>query len=1131
MGKTQLLILLLLFSIKLFGVPAINASDAQDGAAVVNSVTSSVLSKGRWLKISTSNEGIYKIKFNTLEEWGFSNPEKVTLYGNGGYMLPKMNAASFDTDLTQNAVWQGKDGDNDDCLFFYSTGTVQWTFDRDLKSFTHKTNDYSDEAFYYLSDQGDQKLVANPSDESLVVTDEVSSYAAYQLYEKDLVNLIESGRDWYGDTYQAGRSLNYSFPIANLVSGSSINICVKVAGRASASSAFSITWNGVPISTVGFTGVDTGSKLTEYARAGESRFNVSNSLPTSVLKLTYDSPSSSATGWMDYIELNYNRELNLDDSELMFRNPESVGEGRVSRYHLENISGKIKVWDVTDYSNPEQMDVTVSGSAGSFIAGSSELREFVAFDPTGDIPEPIKVDEIPNQDLHQLVIPEMLIITHNAFKEQAEELALFHEEHDQLSVKVVDVDQIYNEFSSGIADVAGIRNFIRYCYQKSQSDGGDLQSILLFGDGSYDNRNVRENGNNFIPTYQSENSLLPTASFVTDDFFVLLETGEGEANGSMDLAIGRIPAQSTDEAEAVVKKIVSYSSEEALGEWRNSICFIGDDEDSNIHMYQAENLAENVVAKQPAFVVDKIYFDAYEQQTSPSGEKYLGVTEAINSRVRNGTLILNYTGHANETALAEEKVLTIDEIDDWTNNNKLAVFITATCEFSRFDADEQSGGEHILFNPNGGAVALFSTTRIVYSSPNFVLNSQLYQQFFQLDEAGKYLTMGEVVRRTKNAISSDTNKRNFMLLGDPALRLAIPRYSVTTTSLNGLNPDEITEPIGALTKVEVKGEVTDNSGNLMSDFNGQVIPVVYDKPQEVETLGNDGEVPFDYKSRNNPIYKGLASVVNGKFEFSFIVPKDVSYASGNGKIIYYAYNEEIDAHGALSDLPIGEYDETSLADTDGPEIGVYLNTPMFESGDRVGVNSILYLDLTDESGINTLGTGIGHDITAVLDGDYSNVIELNDYYLANLDDFTSGSVVYPFSGLDAGEHTLTLKAWDVFNNSTEITISFVVAEDLMIQDVTCYPNPMNDFTNFKIIHNQPDALLNVQIEFFDSKGSILDVIKQSLVAEGVETPLITWQLSDRQLLVRNGTYFYRVILSNSEGNVVTKGGTLIILRR
>jgi hypothetical protein len=334
-----------------------------------------------------------------------------------------------------------------------------------------------------------------------------------------------------------------------------------------------------------------------------------------------------------------------------------------------------------------------------------------------------------------------------------------------------------------------------------------------------------------------------------------------------------------------------------------------------------------------------------------------------------------------------------------------------------------------------------------------------------------------------------------------------------------------------LTKVDVEGELTDNAGNILSDFNGQVIPVVYDKPQETKTLGNDGEEPFEYISRTNPVYKGLVSVQDGKFSFSFIVPKDVSYATGNGKIVYYAYSNELDAHGALTDLPIGAYNETSLSDTEGPEIGVYLNTVSFQSGDQVGVNSILYMNLTDASGINTLGTGIGHDITAVLDGDYSNVIVLNDYYQANLDDFTSGSVVYPFNGLDVGGHTLTLKAWDVFNNSTEVTISFTVGEGLIIRDVVCYPNPMTDYANFKIIHNLPDELLNVQIEFFDSKGSMLDVIKKSLLSEGVETPLITWQLSDRQILARNGTYFYRVILSTPEGDVRSKGGTLIILRR
>ncbi len=1134
MTKTQYLILILFFISKLLlTVSLLTASPVEKDTPrreLRNLDYNSVLSEGNWVKISTSGCGIYKIKYSMLESWGFTNPEAVGVYGNGGFMLSKVNAVSLSSDLMQNAIWHAQDGNGEDCLFFYSTGTIRWTFNEQQNAFTHQSNDYADKAVYYLSDQGPAKLVELVDDDVVVLTDTVSQYADYQLYEQDLENLIQSGRDWYGDRFQPGRTINYSFPIKNSVADRPVNVLVKAAGRSSGSSSFSVLWNGNRQQLISFQGVDTGSQLTEYARSGQTRFSVYSGLATSVVGLTYNSSNSSALGWLDYIELNCWRRLEYEDDPLFFRNPETVGEGRGSLYQIEGLNDHAQVWDITDYLNARHIRLSWSGNTATFVAASDSLREFVVFDPTGEIPEPQIVGPVDNQNLHGLTVPGMLILCHADFRQQADELALFHEQH-QLSAAVVDVEQIYNEFSSGIADVAGIRNFIRYCYEKSKQTTGDLKYVLLFGDGSYDSKDVSGQGFNFIPTYQSANSLLPTSSFVTDDFYVLLEVGEGEAEGSMDLAIGRIPAQTTTEAEAVVSKIIRYSSEEAMGEWRNVICFIGDDEDSNIHAYQAENLAENVVASQPAFVVDKIYFDAFEQQTSPSGETYPDVTSAINGRVKKGTLILNYTGHANEIALAEEKVLTTDEIDAWTNENKLPVFITATCEFSRFDADEQSGGEHILFNANGGAVALFSTTRIVYSSPNYVLNSQLYKHFFQVDDQGQYLAMGEVVRRTKNALSSGINKRNFMLLGDPAMRLAIPVYNVVTTSVNGLPPTQISEPIAALTKVEVEGEVTDNDGNRLTNFNGQLIPVVYDKARQTQTLGNDGEEPFEYISRNNPIYKGLATVENGKFAFSFLVPKDVSYAEGTGKIVYYAYSAELDAHGATTDLPIGASTDSSLDDSDGPQIGLYLNTSSFESGDQVGANSILYLDLFDRSGINTLGTGIGHDITAVLDGDYSNIIVLNDYYLAGLDDYTSGSVVYPLTGLEEGEHTLTVKVWDVFNNLTEITVRFVVSEALSIQDVVCYPNPMSDQANFRIIHNQPDELLDVRIEFFDSKGSVVDILEKSLVSNGVETPVISWRLSDRQLMVRNGSYFYRVILKNTEGAQNSQSGTIIILRR
>ena len=1092
---------------------------------------SSVLATGNWVKIKTSGRGICKISYATLKSWGFSDPENVCLFGNGGYMLSKMNDDPFEDDLVQNSVWHGKDSKNADCLFFYSTGTIEWTYNSAVGVFKHQSNDYADQAVYFLSEQGSRKLVMTLPEASSAYTDDINTFLDYQLYEDDSENLIQSGRQWFGDSFQAGESQQFSFTVDNLDLDSPYNVYISAAGRGSGSSSFSIYYNGSFESSINFSAVETSSSLTQYANTGESRFELDNPASEVDLTLKFNSSSSSAYGWLDYIELNTYRNLVMDGSSMNFRFPGSVGPGKVSRFNLSGVSSGLQIWDVTDYLNPEVISYSQSGSLVSFNVNTDSLREFVAFYPTGSVPEATKVEVVANQNLHQMSVPDMIIISHPDFWDSAEELANFHVEHDQMDVAVVDPNAIYNEFSSGIPDVAGIRNFLRYCYEKSTSGLGTLKYVLLFGDGSYDNKDILGKGLNFIPTYQSENSLLPTASFVSDDFFVLLDPGEGEYNGLIDLGIGRIPAETEAEAEIAVSKIENYVSSSALGEWRNMICFIADDEDSNTHISHAESLSGIVDSDMAAMAVSKIYFDAYQEESTPSGDQYPDVTSAINNRVKDGALVLNYTGHANELALAGEKVLTINDIDAWTNYNKLPVFVTATCEFSRFDGDEKSGGEHILFNGNGGGVALFSTTRVVYSTPNFLLNSEFYNQLFTRDENGDYQRMGDVMKQTKNAISAGINKRNFMLLGDPALSLAIPKYNVVTRTINGVDPALLTEPIGALSKVVVTGELVDNEGMPLIDFNGELTPVVYDKEETVETLGNNDQTPFEYKTRNNIIYKGLSSVTNGEFEFSFIVPKDISYAVGNGKILYYASDSTIDAHGANSEFQIGGSSGDEIVDTQGPEIALYLNTSSFHPGDEVGVNSIMYLQLSDESGINTVSAGIGHDITAILDGDDSDVIVLNDYYLSDLDSYTSGTVVYPLSGLSVGEHTLTVKVWDILNNSTEVTIHFIVTGGFKIEDVICYPNPLTEYTRFKILQNSPDEIFDARIEIFDTRGSLIDVLTEELSSDGTETTPVLWQISDRQVLVRSGSYFYRVILTKSDGTSADKSGTLIILRR
>jgi hypothetical protein len=700
-----------------------------------------------------------------------------------------------------------------------------------------------------------------------------------------------------------------------------------------------------------------------------------------------------------------------------------------------------------------------------------------------------------------------------------------------MAVQVVTPEIIYNEFSGGLPDPSGIRNYFRMCYDLgNQSGKNTLKYVLLMGDGSYDNRNILGKNHNLIPTYQSENSISPVESFVSDDFYVFLDEDEGGSKGTVDLGIGRIPASTNDEATGVIDKIRDYHNKETLGNWRNVVTFIGDDEDNNTHMTQAENLTNFVNQNYPAFYTDKIYFDAYKQVSTPGGEKYPDVNAAIINRVKQGTLVMNYTGHANEKNLAAEDVLDISTINSWTNYNRLPVFVTATCEYSRFDANETTAGESILFNPRGGGVGLFSTTRLVYSGANFVLNSKFFRYIFAKDDLGNNLRLGDVMRLSKAAANTGINQLNFSLLADPAMRLANPEYQVKTTSMNGRDVETTVDTIRTLSVVTVKGFIADSNGSKLTSFNGEIIPTVYDKAMRVETLGNGGESPMSYNVQNSVIYKGLASVVNGDFEFSFFVPKDISFKLDKGKILYYAYNETIDANGYFGGFYIGGSSNSSISDTSGPEINLYLNSNTFKDGGTVSASSVLLADISDATGINTAGTGIGHDITAVLDGDNSSIMVLNDYFQADKDSYTSGKIVFPMTNLAEGEHTLKLKVWDVFNNSSEVEIRFVVKDDFRIESVVCYPNPMQGETRFVFTHNQPDETFDVDLEIFETSGSRVDWIQDRLGSSGTESSPLEWIPAERSVVMRPGVYIYR-ITATANGKTTSGSGRLVYVRR
>lgn len=1135
----------------------------------------SVLASGAWYKIAVQQDGIYKLTYEQLRDMGMNvsgvNPKNLRVYGNGGGMLPKANADFRHDDLQENSIVVIGESDNSfdagDYILFYGQSPHRWHYNNSTARFEHIINDYSDFTYYFVTaDLGAGKRVSSIASSDLPATHNVNRFNDYAFHENDAVNIIKSGRQWYGEYFDINNSYDFSFSFPNI--DGSVPANIKVSGAAKcdcgtgSSTSFSVKINNtnpallsIPFSNT--SGIYTNAQANDGT--GSADFNTSSSSIS--VNVTYNKGGfSSAVAWLNYVELNVTRRLSMSGSQMLFRDATSVGTGNVAEYTLDNSTSAVVIWDVTDPVNVRKQETTLSGSNHVFRSPAETLREYVAFNGSSYF-TPVSIGMVANQNLHSLSQADMIIVAHPDYISEAERLANFHRYnvYSPLTVVVVTPQQIYNEFSSGAQDVSAIRDFMKMFYDRAGNADELPKYLLLFGDGSYDNRDRLANNTNRIVTFQSAQSLSPTSSYVSDSFFGFLDTNEGswvEGCDScnphfLDIGIGRLPVQTIDEAIIVVNKILSYEGITQVTEnqsictaqsisisspdWRNWICFVADDEDGNQHLNQADAIAEDLDTLRNDYNLDKIYFDAFVQESTPGGQRYPSVKEAINNRVQKGALIVNYTGHGGEVGWAHERVLEISDINNWTNIENLPAFVTATCEFSRFDDPARtSAGELVLLNPNGGGIGLFTTTRLVFSAPNFTLNKNFYKHLFPV--AGQPIpTMGEVMRKTMNEGTNGViqNSRNFSLLGDPAQRLAYPVNNVVTTSINGNPVGGAADTLMALALVTVSGEIHDRNGVKMTGFNGLIYPTVFDKHAVISTLGNDpGSSVRTFRLQKNILYKGKASVTNGEFSFSFIVPKDISYNYGIGRISYYAFDGTTDAHGHYENIIVGGSAGNVAADNEGPVINLYLNDDKFVFGGVTNENPLLYAVVSDPNGINTVGNGIGHDIAAVLDENTNKTIVLNEYYEADLNSYQSGTVRYPFSQLSEGKHTLRLKVWDVYNNSSEAYTEFVVAQsaELALNHVLNYPNPFTTHTEFMFEHNRPCTDLDVNIQIFTVSGKVVKTLNAQVHCDGFRASGISWNGRDEfDQKIGRGVYVYRVKVRTPEGFTAHKFEKLVIL--
>jgi hypothetical protein len=1071
---------------------------------------------------------------------GIDDPSAVRVHGFGGGMLPLSNNEFNHDDLPEVPLYfeKGIDGifNAGDYILFYARGHIRYYYDADKNMILHQSHRYADACYYYVTSGGFAKTITLQSTTTAPATHYVTEFDDYAFHEVDQVNLIKSGNEFYEpiDVYP---EYNYNYTFPNSVTGSVADIYARVVARGSVSSNFIFKTGAGVINTIVAPSVELSSHTYAATQTGQGAFTVTDDNVN--IKISFSNPRPNSFGWLDYFTINVRRQLILNGSQMAFRDVESVDSGNVAEYTLSGTNDNVMIWDVTDPHNVRQLNVTNNGGAMIFRLAADSLREFVAFNSLSGYYTPVyqgssDVGAIDNQNLHGLPQPDLIIVSNPAFINQAEQLAQIHRDNDGLDVIVVTPEDIYNEFSSGVADISAIRNFVRMFYDRAVVESEAPRYLLLMGDGSYDNKSTSGANTNYILTYQSDNSVSETASFSSDDFFVLLDSTEGGYSGRIDMGVGRFPVKSASEAQAIVDKIKLYMTPQSNGDWRNIITFIGDDEDNNLHMDQSDDLATFIENNYPSFNIQKIYLDAYQQQTIPSGERYPDVNNAFKNRMKQGALIINYTGHGGELGLAHERILEINDILAWDNSPRLPLFITASCEFSRYDDYARTAaGEYTLLNNKGGAIALLTTTRLVYASLNYQLNAAFYKYAFIRDTNNKTLRLGDIIRLTKSEVSGIVNKRNFSLLGDPALELAQPDPNVVTTYINGNDVQVVKDTMKALSKVTVSGYVADFNDQKRTDFSGIIYPTVFDKASLVKTLSNDGGSPFQYYDRNNIIYKGKASVENGDFSFSFIVPKDITYKLGTGKISYYAYNEQEDYNGNFQDFYVGSTADTIDVDNLGPEIELFMNDKSFVNGGMTDENPKLIAALFDSSGINTVGNGIGHDITLTIDEKVNNKLILNEFYEANLNSYTSGELEYVISDMQSGQHSVTLKAWDVFNNSSEQSLDFIVAnsDELKLSHVFNYPNPFTTYTEFWFEHNQPDVELEVDLKIFTISGKLVKSINTTIISEGSRSNDISWNgLDDYGGKIGRGVYIYRLKVRTSDGKFAEKIEKLVILR-
>ena len=1095
----------------------------------------SVLAKGDWIKIGVVSSGIHKLDVNFLQKSGLNlsqtNPQNIKIYGNGGGMLPQANHISRPNDLLENAIFiEGEaDGrfDNQDFILLYGQSPHKIFYDSLAKSFKHQFNIYSDTTFYFLT-VSDTKGLRIKDQNSVAASNEISSFDDYDFHEVDRKNILAqapfagSGREWVGEEFFGNSEQVFPFNLSGIQPKTFLKITASMVASAFGQTDFILKANGqsvgtVPLNAIGADRYDLkGDFSTQDFVINSDNFISSNDLKVGI---SYNRKNlTSGVGYLNFIGVQAVRNLKLYGNQTIFRSLESL-KHPTSTFILNESSTNLKIWDISNPQIPQNQTYTSQNQKLSFGVSTSTLKEFIIFNNTNFL-QPVSVQKINNQNLRNIEVPDLLIVTSEILRKQANRLAEFRRLNDKLLVQVVSTQQIYNEFSSGKQDITAIRDFTKFLYDRNPLK---MKYLLLFGDACYDYKkrvNVvdDETVNTYIPTYESRESLHPINSYNSDDYFGFLEKNEGEwtensgGNHTLEIGIGRLPVKRVVEAKDVVDKLIYYSSsKKTVGDWRSKIAFVADNGDGNIHQEDADTFAKQINRQNPDYQLNKIYVDAFPlvissdlQQRSPEAKKNLIQT------LQQGVLVMNYNGHGSEDGLTDEQILRFNDVQSLTNYNTMPLMLTATCQFGRFDDPRQvSGAEHSILNSKGGAIALLTTTRPVYQNTNFVINKAFYESVFKPIN-GKMPRLGDVMIYTKNNSFEGVINRNFSLLGDPSMRLLYPDNEITITKLNQKNATK-NDTLKALSKVNLEGEVRlFGTQTKVNNFNGVAQIKVYDKLKNIETLGSVGG-KFAYQQYQNLLFEGQVKVKNGGFNCTFIVPKDINYQYGEGKIFVYAQTTDATNDAVGSSKPvIGGANNEVLSDIEPPKISLLLNDERFMENLETDENPIFIAKLSDENGLNVASDGLGHEMVLTID-DTSKVV-VNQYFANDLDDYKKGEIKYNLKNLSEGEHKLKLKVWDTYNNSAESSLRFSVRQSKQnsLNNVFCYPNPFNQMVNFSFEHPREGEDFNISVSIFDSYGRLVRQLDENVYKISSPYDKISWNVSEDSVPMVTGNYFYRI---------------------